>query len=435
MALPRQFFSSRAATVFTMIGVAIGLGNVWRFPYMMGRYGGSAFLIVNLVFTLFFAIPAATAEWALGRATRQGPLGAFRAAFGRRPGTVVGIALLITVLVADSYYLVVIAQVVYTAWFAFAHGFGPGQMAAFQASLGNGVIQYSIAIGLLVATLVVMRLSLRRGTEFISKIFVPFFWLTALFLVIGALRLPHAMHYLAIFLQPRFDAMTPRSVFAAVGQAVFSLGLGGTFLLIYGSYLRDDTPLPQTAVLTAIGNSGASLLAALFIVPAILVFGLNMAAGPTLLFLTLPELFHRLPAGEWLGGAFLIGLAMVAFLSNIAALEVFVGGSGDLQQARLGRGRLLIITGVAEALLMLPSSFYPQTIAVLDLVFGSGMQALGSALALLALAWGLGRERALTQIFGAVGGCWRRAYFYWIGVVIPAVLFLVLAGFVYDALR
>ena len=119
----RQIFSSRFSTVVTMIGVSVGLGNVWRFPYMMGQYGGSAFLLVYLFLTVLFAIPAMMAEWALGRETRSGPVEAFSTVITPRCGRLIGYALLFVVLVANSYYLVVIANVVYTTFFSIFQGF------------------------------------------------------------------------------------------------------------------------------------------------------------------------------------------------------------------------------------------------------------------------------------------------------------------------
>ena len=122
MSVKKQF-STQLATVLTMVGVAVGLGNVWRFPYMMGKYGGSAFLLFYLLFTLLFALPALTAELSLGRETQNGPYGAFRQAVGDKIGKPIGYLLLITILIASSYYVVVIANVAYAALFSISTGF------------------------------------------------------------------------------------------------------------------------------------------------------------------------------------------------------------------------------------------------------------------------------------------------------------------------
>ena len=416
-----------------MIGVSVGLGNVWRFPYMMGKYGGSAFLIMYLIFTVLFAIPALMAEWALGRETRKGPIGAFSAAFGSGLGKPIGYLLILTVLVADSYYLVVIANVIFTTYFSLAHGFTEINMGLFQTQLGNGVLQYVIALATLVACLVVIYRGLNKGIESVSKIFVPFFGIVIIYLVINAFLLEGAPEKFAAFLTPDFSVIKAEQVFAALGQTFFSLGLGGTFLVIYGSYMQREQNLPRAAIATAFGDVGAAVLASLFIVPTVLVFGLDMSQGPTLIFSTLPELFNVMPAGRLLGSAFLLSLCMVAFLSAVAALEVAVGGLTDI--LKTSRTKIILALGVVELILMLPSALYPNLIGILDLVFGSGMQVFGSVLAVLGVVWGLGKIKTLNQIFGNAKENLANIYFVWIRWVVPVSLLFILISYIYTSLK
>jgi len=431
MALQREVFTSRASTIITMIGVSVGLGNVWRFPYMMGKYGGSAFLFVYIAFTLLFAIPAMMAEMALGRATRQGPLGAFQQVFGPMGGKLVGYLLILTVIVADSYYLAVIANVVYTGYFSLAHGFTQDSLAAFNSGLANGWLQYAIALLILAASLVVLYRGLRQGIEAVSKFFVPFFGLVVIYLVVSAFRLPGAPQYFVDFLRPDFAALSIEHVFAALGQAFFSLGLGGTFLLIYGSYLKENENVPKSAFLTGLGDAGAALMASLFIIPSILVFKLDMTVGPSLIFSTLPKLFSIMPGGRLLGSLFLISLFMVAFLSNIAALEVAIGTINDTRKKEWKRTHIILVVGLVEMLFILPSSLHPALIGVLDLVFGSGMQVFGSALAVVGVVWGLGKQKALLEIFANSSWKSHELYFFWMRWVVPGALFYVLVSYIY----
>ena len=428
---PRPVFSSRAAAVLSMIGVAVGLGNVWRFPYMMGQYGGSAFLCIYVAFVLLLAIPALSAEWALGRATRKGPIGALREAFGPLSGTAAGGLLMLTVTITVSYYLLVVGQVGFTAFMAVFRGFDAHGIAALKAGLGNGPLQYGVGLGVLYAGLYVVHRGLRRGIEAASILIVPLFGAVIVYLVFHALALPGALEAMAAFLAPDFAALGPAEVFAAMGQAVFSIGLGGTLMLTYGSYLADTERIPRNAVLTCLGDTSAALLASLFLVPAMLVYGLDMSAGPGLLFDTLPELFGRMPAGGLAGSAFLLALALVAFLSAVAALEVIVAGfaATDLPGLRLTRGLVIAGLAVVETALMLPSALDPALIGRLDLIFGSGMQVLGSALAVLALTWGLGRETTLTQIFGGRRDRACLLYVHWLRWAVPGVLLFVLLNY------
>jgi len=419
--------------LLTMIGLAVGLGNVWRFPYMMGSYGGSAFLLIYLAFTLLLAAPALSAEWALGRATRAGPPDVYRQVFGNRFGWLLGGLLLVTVLVADSYYLVVIGQILITAVWSMGPGFGDSRIAAFQATLGNGALQFGVAAGLLVLSLWIIDRGVRHGIEATSRWIVPGFVVVMVYLIGVALNLPGAGTALAGFLRPDFGALNAGDVFAALGQAFFSLGLGGTFHVVYGSYLGRGTPVVGNASLAALGDISAALLASLFIVPVALVFALDLAQGPSLIFDTLPRLFAQLPGGGWPGGLFLLALTAVALLSNIAALEV---ARAALARRWPGHRRRIIagLLGI-ELLLIAPVAFDNNLIGILDLVFGSGMQLAGGLAAVVALGWGLGRTRAAAALFGESSPAWGGLYTQWLRWVVPLVLLAILVAWLIGQLR
>jgi NSS family neurotransmitter:Na+ symporter len=427
----RELFGSRIATTLTMIGVAVGLGNVWRFPYMMGQYGGSAFLVVYIVFVLMFAIPAVTAEWSLGRYARHGPIGAMAMAFGPF-GRWIGYLLVLTVFIANSYYVVIVGNVAYSSFFAVSSGFSPSTIPSYELGLANGILQAAISFIVIGVALWVICRGVNKGIERISKLFVPLFGVMIVTLIVMALRLPGATEALGQFLQPDFSVLTPTSLFAALGQAFFSLSLGGTFYLVYGSYLRDDENIPRMAVATGLGDAGAALLAALFIVPTVLALGLNMQAGPMLIFDTLPRMFAEIPAGRIIGAAFLIGLWMMAFLSTIAAFQVVVAALTDSFNFSLGKAALIV--GFCEALLMLPSALNPEIIGTLDLVFGSGMQMLGSALAIIALLWASDKTVAATQLFGGRTSAIRMLYLAWLQWVVPTVLGVLLVLYIVDSI-
>lgn len=431
----KQRFTTRLGAVLTMVGISVGLGNVWRFPYMMGQNGGSAFLFIYLAFTLLFAIPALMSELALGRETRSGPLGTFRTVFGKPWGQMVGYLLLITVLVADSYYLVVIGNVAYSAYFSIAHGFSNASIPEFQSQLGNGPLQLMITFLILLLSLGLIRLGLRKGIERASRVLVPFFLVTIVYLIFSTLSLEGATDKLKSFLSPELSLIDINTVFAALGQAFFSLGLGGTFMLLYGSYMKKEQSIVSVAVSTGLGDMGAALLASLFIVPAILVYQLDMSAGPNLLFNTLPELFKQMPLGRLSASLFLLALTGIAFLSNIAALEVFANALREQQRVRMSNGQLILLLGLIEAVLIIPSALNPDLIGVLDLVFGSGMQTFGSVLSIIGLAWFIKKHKTITQVFNQnTRGFLPSVYFLLIKWVIPAILLIILVSYIYTSI-
>lgn len=430
MTKTRQTFSSRIATIITMIGISVGLGNVWRFPYMMGEYGGSAFLFVYLIFTILFAVPAVMAEWALGRATRQGPIGAFTAMLGKNTGLFIGCILLLTVLIAESYYIFVIANIGYTTVFSTVNGFDSSNITVYNTYLNNPYLQYTICIVLLFLSYMVITRGLKKGMESISKIFVPFFLIVMLFLIVFALNLEGTFENLINFLKPNFSALKATHIFAALGQSFFSLGLGGTFLIVFGSYMRADENLTKSSIFVAFGDVGAAIMAGLFIVPTVLSLNLDMSQGPGLLFATLPELFQRLPFGQIIGSFFLFALFAVTFISSLAAIEVLLAGIGDSILKKLNRKKLALYITLAIAVILIPIAINPSIIGILDLVFGSGMQVFGSLLAILAIAWGQKRAKMLKSVFGTETKSWHILYYYWVKFCLPVVLLTVFVGYI-----
>ena len=427
-------YTSGLTTILTMVGVAVGLGNVWRFPYMMGSYGGSAFLAIYLLFTLLFAFPALMAEMALGRMSGKGTLEAFRSLFGRIWGSATGYLLLSVVTIAGSYYSVVVANVLFTTGYSVILGFSHKSASHFQGLLSNSFIQYGLTITMIISSLYVIHKGLIKGIEWLSKIIMPFFVLSLLYMIFHALTLPEAIDKFTIFLKPDLNALNSTEVFAALGQAFFSVGLGGTFVLVYAGFMSEKESIPKMALFTGLGDVGASVLVSLFLVPSILVFGLDMASGPGLIFNTFPQLFGTMPGGRWIGSLFLIALSLVAFLSLIAAYQVpFVSVRNE--KPHLNQKKILIVIGTIQASLALPSAFHPELIGVLDLIFGSGMQVLGSVLCILGLTWSLKKSTVLQGMFSDEANSKTSSLFYfWIKWIIPAALILVLFGYIYDSI-
>lgn len=426
----RQTFSTRFTTVLTMVGVAVGLGNVWRFPYMMGEYGGSAFLVVYLVFAGLVALPALTAEWTLGRETRKGPIGALAAVWGTRWGKIIGGTLVFTMVVSTSYYIVVIGNIAFAASFSIVAGFSDDTLDDFGILFGDGWLQYAFAVSVLIAAMYVLHRGINKGIEAVSRMFVPAFTLVILYLVVNALFLPGAMEKFADFLKPDFSVLEAEHIFAALGQAFFSLGLAGTIMVIYGSYMKSGENIPRLAAFTALGDVGAAFLASLFIVPTILVFGLDLSQGPTLVFSTLPNLFSIMPGGRILGSAFLLVLALIAFLSAIGALEAIVGSISEMLDIESSRTKVIVAFLFIEGLVMLPSALDPGIVGTLDLVFGSGMQVLGSLIAIVTVAWGLGIAKTKLQLFAGGAASWHDLYFLSLKWIVPGVMLLVLVGYI-----
>jgi len=427
-------FTSRAAAILTLLGVAIGLGNVWRFPYMMGQYGGSAFLVVYLLLTLLFAFPALMAELTLGRKSKQGTVAAFQTGFGKFGGTLAGYFFIVVVTIAGSYYAVVVGNVLYLASFSVFPGFDNETLTAYTEWLGKPALQYGFTLALILASVLLIRMGLITGTERFSRKFMPLFFMALIYMIIHALTLPGSIEKFALFLRPDFSQLGVREIFAALGQAFFSVGLGGTFIVVYAGYLGTNEKLPGIAFVTAFGDASASLLFSLFLIPSLLVFNMDMTQGPQLIFQTLPDLFAHMPGGRIVAPLFLFPIAIVAFLSLVAAYQVpFTTLTHEWP--RMKSSTLLILIAVVQAILAIPSVLSSSLIGKLDLIFGSGMQVLGSALCVICLTWCLSRSAVLKEMFNQESAkWWQKLLYLWIQWIVPFALLAVLASYILDAL-
>jgi len=410
-----------------MIGVAVGLGNVWRFPYMMAEYGGGAFLLLYVLAMVLFGVPALVAEWTLGRVTGQGPAEAYATA-GLPAGRFAGGFVFLVILMATSYYVVVIGWVFLFCVRSLTVGLAEASAPAlFEGTLSHPAPQAAAAWLVLVGCGVVVLAGVRSGIERVSRLFVPVFFVLILILVARSVTLPGASEGIRYLIAFDPAAVTGRTLLAVVGQAAFSLALGGTFMVIYGSYLSPSERLGPLAIQTAAGDLVASLLAAFLVIPAVFAVGAEPAAGPPLLFETLPLVFARIPNGLVAAPIFFLALGLVAFLSAVAAVEVLVSALTAYRGWSRARATWTVV--VVEALLGIPSMLSLDYLGISDLIWGSTGQPLGSMLALLAVGWCLDRARALESAglgrSGGLGPLWL----FWIRWVVPGgVLIALISG-------
>ncbi len=421
-----QTFVSRLGMVTVMIGVAAGLGNVWRFPYMVGKFGGLAFVLAYLAAVLFIAVPALMAEWTLGRHTRRGPAGAYVLA-GFPMGRAVGWLLFAVTAGAAAYYTAAIGWVLFHGMAELARGFGFSLQGHDILPPGEGFVARSFflqlgatSIVLIVAALVLIK-GVRAGTERVSRILTPALFISLLIVVARSLTLPGSFEGVRYFLF-RFEpsSLTPAVFVAALGQAVFSMGLGGTLMVAYGSFLRPKDDLRSLALWTAGGDTAAGMLAGLAIFPAAFALGVEAGSGPALMFTTLPGIFAAMPAGWVIGFVFFASLFGAAYLSDIAAFEVLVSGLTD--NTGFGRGRAVWMTMGLIFVLSIPPTINMKIFVPWDLVFGSGMQTLGALLAVLAVGWFVKRSTVLAELgIGEEGG--PPAWLYlWMRYVVPVAI-------------
>ena len=427
--MKRETFLTNFGLLTTMIGVAVGLGAVWRFPYMVGRFGGAAFVLFYLVIVLFIGIPALMAEWMLGRHTERGPLGAYERG-GFPGGRWVGYLLIFIVFCSTAYYSNAVGWVLFHGAAELGQGLGIQIDPAAVLPPDRGFVLPSFLLQMLMTGVVIFSCGfvlfkgLRRGIEKASRWIVPSLFIILLVLIVRAVTLPGAGEgvkwYIGGF---RFSALTPSVMAAAMGMAFFSMSLGGTFMLIYGSYLDKNAAIPRNAVFTGIGAVAAGLLSGLAIFPAVFAFGLEPASGPGLIFSTLPKTFSLMPMGWVFGALFFLGLFGAAYLSDVAALEVLTGGLVD--NTRITRKRAVVLCCLIVYVLAIPTMINYKIFIPWDLIFGSGTQVLGSLLAVLTSVWFIRRSQALKELAQGTGRRFPLWLYWWMRLVIPAAILIV----------
>lgn len=427
--IEREGYATTIGMLLTMIGVAVGLGNVWRFPYMVGRYGGAAFVLVYVIAVVAIGVPALMAEWGLGRSTRRGPVGAFERG-GLPLGRYLGWFLFVVVTAATAYYTNVVGWVAYHAVGEIASALRVPLDPSAILPPAAGVAPTSLALQLtftfivIACCVIILLKGLRSGIEPASRFLVPMLLGILAILIVRSVTLSGSLAGLRWYiLKLDFTQMTPGAIIAATGQAVFSLSLGGTFMVVYGSYLSSRHDLRRYAAWTALGDTAVGLLAGLAIFPAVFALGLEPEGGPGLLFSTLPGVFEALPLGWAFGLLFYVGLLGAAYLSDLAAFEVLIAGLTD--NTRLDRRRAVWITAGVVFLFSLPPMLNTRIFVRWDLTFGSGMQTLGVLLAVLTIGWAMDRSRALREL-GAGGRAPSPSFLYtWIRFVIPGAVIAV----------
>ena len=421
----RESFSSTLGLVLTTVGVAVGLGNIWRFPYMMGHFGGSSFLMLYLAAVVAIGIPALMTEWTLGRYTQRGPVGAYER-IGIRGGKWWGYILLLAIVGGMSYYPVVIGWVLY-----FLAKFTTGDLGAITAEsfsdmTGNFSAQFACAFISMLLVCACLYFGVTRGIERASKWITPIFFVLFLYLIFRILSLEGALDGLNNIFSLNWEQFTPGTVLAAMGQALYSLGVGGTIMVIYGSYMKHTVDIPKAAAWTASMDVTAAMMATVLIIPAVAVVGADLASGPPLMFITMPQVFLGIEGTRILGVVFFFSIYIIAMLSMINAVEVLVAAFID----GLGwtRDRALMIIIIVIPIISIPAMLSINFILKSDLIWGSTMQPLGTVIALVAITWVLGRAKALEELSRNSTLATPVFLYYWIKYVIPTVI---VSGLVY----
>ena len=418
----REKWSSSIGFFLASIGSAVGIGNIWRFPYLVGENGGGAFLIPYLIAVFLLGLPLMILEFALGRHFKTSVVPAF-STIGKK-SRLAGFFLVFVMVMIVSYYLVITGWVLaYSLFFIIGN---PIPFSQFTDSY------YPLLFFLIsgVVSFFVVRAGVRQGIEKLSKFLIPILFAMLLTLVIFALSLPGAMQGIEFYLTPDFSKLSDPLVWtAAFGQAFFSLGVGTGIMFTYGSYMRDENIAKSAGIIT-IADLFVAILGGFVVFPIVFSFGLDPASGIKLAFVTLPPIFREMSFGFLLGAVFFLLLFFAALTSAVSMLEVPVATLID--SYGFERKKATSMVSIIVIMIGLPSAlsytalklelFGMPLLDLKDFAFGTiGIIVAGLVLSIIA-GWFIDEDIIFKQIGGSR---WiQRLFMLTIKIFIPLVLFI-----------
>ena len=451
--MEREKFSSRLGFILISAGCAIGLGNVWRFPYITGQYGGAAFVLIYLLFLVILGLPVIVMEFAVGRASQR----SVALSFDRLEPKGTKWHLFKYPAMAGNYLLMMFYTTI-GGWMAYyvlkmARGDFQNMDAAgvegeFGAMLGNPALMTGLMVLVVVLGFVICAAGLQKGVEKITKIMMISLLVLMLALVINSLMLEGGREGLEFYLRPDFgklmEAGLGEAVFAALGQAFFTLSIGMGAIAIFGSYIGREQRLTGEAVNVMVLDTIVAFMAGLIIFPACFAYDIQPDAGPNLLFITLPHVFQAMPGGRLWGTLFFIFMFFAAISTIVAVFQDLISFATDLTGCSVKKAA--VRSCLAICLLSIPcvlgfnhwSGFQPlgpgSTVLDLeDFLVSNNVLPLGSLVyvAFCTSRYGWGWDRFLEEANTGKGLAFPRAVRIYIKWVLPAIiLFIFLQGYV-----
>lgn len=315
-------FKSTVGFVLACVGSAVGMGNIWMFPYRLGQYGGAAFLIPYLIFIALFGLVGLSAEFALGRMAKTGTLGAYAYCWKNKFGKYIGWLPLLGSLGIAIGYSVILGWVFRSIQGVLTNELLTNDIPAFFTNMTQSFSNVPCHFLVLFITCLLLFTSATNAIEKVNKILMPAFFILFIILAIRVSLFNGAIEGYKFLFVPKWEYLLNKETWImAMGQAFFSLSITGSGMIVYGAYLKDDVDIPKASMQTAIFDTIAAMLAALAIMPAVFSFGIDPVSGPSLMFLTLPEVFKQMPLGNFFALFFFISVAFAGITSLINMLE------------------------------------------------------------------------------------------------------------------
>lgn len=449
----RENFSSRIGFLLISAGCAIGLGNVWRFPYITGQYGGAAFVLVYLFFLIALGLPIMVMEFAVGRGSGQSVARSFKVLErdGKKWHWYGYVAM------AGNYLLMMFYTTICGWMLAYVVKMARGQFVGLDATqveavFGNLTAQPGVMVFWMVLSVLlgfgICSLGLQKGVEKITKYMMSALFVIMIALAVRAVTLPGAKEGLEFYLKPDFRKFAENGIaegiYAAMGQAFFTLSIGIGSLAIFGSYIGKERSLAGESVNILLLDTAVALISGLIIFPSCFSFGINPGSGPSLVFITLPNIFGSMAGGRIWGTCFFIFMSFAALSTVIAVFENILSFAMDLWG--WSRKKAVVVNIVLVALLSLPcvfgfnlwSGFQPlgegsNVLDLEDFIVSNNLLPLGSMVYLLfcVTKYGWGWDNFIEEANAGKGMKFPKGLRYYVSIVLPlAIIYIFVQGYV-----
>lgn len=423
-------------------GSAIGLGNIWRFPYTVGQNGGGAFLLLYILFVFFLGLPIMMSEFVIGRRSQRNTVGAFRQLGPQyKRWTFVGVLGIVAAFLIYSFYSTVAG---WTLNYVFLSGSGqlsgrtPEEVSQVFASFTSGTAAPLVCqLAFILLTAAVVLLGVQKGIEKCTKILMPLLFVLMLLLCVRSLTLKGSSAGMAFLFEPDFSKLTWSSVLSALGQALFSLSIGMGALVTYGSYIRKEDNLFKTGVCVAGADTLIALLSGIAIFPAVFAFGMSPASGPSLVYEVLPNVFGSMPMGALFAVLFFLLLSIAALTSTISLLEIVVLWAVEELHMKRVTATFLVSLLVFALGTVCTLSFGPFAdmqimgktfFECLDHLTATYMMPIGALCIILFLGWRYPKAEVFDELTnqGRLKAGYFRVYYFVLRFLAPIALFIIL---------
>ncbi len=439
----RDGFGSRFGVLVAVAGSAVGLGNLWRFPYLVGNNGGAAFIIVYLFFVVLICLPIMFSEFIVGRRGQSNVFGSVNKIAPKSGWLSIGAISVIASIFILSFYSVVGGWTLEYIVKSFSASFLTSdssslstQFSDFSQSSFMPVVMHLLFLGI---TALIVVAGIKNGIEKYSKILMPVLFFLVLLLAVRSLTLPGSYAGVEFLFKPDFSKITSTVLLTALGQAFFSLSLGMGCIITYGSYVSKKENLFKISFMSAAADTGFAILAGLAIIPAVFAFGISPSEGPSLVFITLPQVFAQLPFGQVIAAAFFFILFIAALSSSISLLEVVVAYcSEELKWSRLGAviatcilvGFFGSLSSLSQGVLADVTIFGKTFFDFFDFTSSNVLLPIGGLLVVLLVGYRMKRSDVLDELSSggtiAVKPYMFKTIYFLIRYVAPAAILIVL---------